>query len=240
MQTTLATPSPGNDPAPNPGQQPQPPGLPEQPGDPVQESLQALYSLGFTAKEHYALAQKLLADPPTEDFDRVVRLPAGKTRERHLWALNKLIKRVRSLDGKADACYLAWRSASTPAIAAAQRERLELIEVRLRALYPRFRFRWTMCAEMAVVANCIDDAMQTLLAQGAQQDESAGGTTRETRMAGPTENGAGSGGGNQLLDLELLARMPAPEYREACARLRRASDAVLLARTSRRAPGAAT
>ena len=36
------------------------------------EMKRLVYSLGFTAKEHSAIAEKLLADPPTERFDRIV------------------------------------------------------------------------------------------------------------------------------------------------------------------------
>ena len=40
-----------------------------------------LYSLGFTAKEHIALAEKLTADPPKERFDRVTIDKVIETRE---------------------------------------------------------------------------------------------------------------------------------------------------------------
>ncbi|PYJ92544.1 MAG: RNA polymerase subunit sigma, partial [Verrucomicrobia bacterium] len=52
-----------------------------------------LFSLGFAAKEHIALAEKLVAEPPKERFDRVIldaRLPE---RESHLRALRRLVKR---------------------------------------------------------------------------------------------------------------------------------------------------
>src|SRR5205814_4718195 len=67
--------------------------------------------LGFAAKEHIALAEKLTAEPPKERFDRVIldaRLPA---RERHLRTLRQLIKRVRALDQTVDDKFAAWQSA---------------------------------------------------------------------------------------------------------------------------------
>src|SRR6266542_1668785 len=70
-----------------------------------------LYGLGFAAKEHIALAEKLIAEPPKERFDRVIldaRLPA---RERHLRTLRQLVKRVRLLDQKVDDKFAEWQSA---------------------------------------------------------------------------------------------------------------------------------
>ena len=71
-----------------------------------------LYGLGFTAKEHIALADKLTADPPKERFDRVTLDKVIETREKHLKTLHRLIKKVREEDGEVDKKYLAWRKAS--------------------------------------------------------------------------------------------------------------------------------
>ena len=43
-----------------------------------------VYSLGFTAKEHIAIAEKLLSEPPKERFDRVVVDKKVANREAHL------------------------------------------------------------------------------------------------------------------------------------------------------------
>ena len=50
-----------------------------------------IYSLGFAGKEHIALAEKLLADPPRERFDRVVLDKKVDSRDAHLRALRRLI-----------------------------------------------------------------------------------------------------------------------------------------------------
>ena len=68
-----------------------------------------LYGLGFTAKEHIALAEKLTADPPKERFDRVTLDKVIETRDKHLKTLHRLIKKVREEDGEVDKKYLAWR-----------------------------------------------------------------------------------------------------------------------------------
>src|SRR5205807_2377893 len=54
-----------------------------------------VYSLGFTAKEHSAIAEKLLSEPPKERFDRVVVDKKVANREGHLRDLRQLIKKVR-------------------------------------------------------------------------------------------------------------------------------------------------
>src|SRR6516225_3178230 len=67
-----------------------------------------VYSLGFTAKEHIAIAEKLLSEPPKERFDRVVVDKQVANRDRHLKNLRTLIKKVRLMDQNVDKKYLAF------------------------------------------------------------------------------------------------------------------------------------
>ena len=53
-----------------------------------------IYGLGFTAKEHIAIAEKLLSEPPKERFDRVIVDKKVANREGHLRELRKLIKKL--------------------------------------------------------------------------------------------------------------------------------------------------
>ena len=73
------------------------------------EARAILYSFGFTAKEHIALAEKLQAIPPKERFDRVVADSLAQQRERHLKTLARIVKKVRELDETADQKFLAWQ-----------------------------------------------------------------------------------------------------------------------------------
>ena len=57
-----------------------------------------VYGFGFAGKEHIALAEKLLAEPPRERFDRVVLDKHVASRETHLQALRKLVAQARELD----------------------------------------------------------------------------------------------------------------------------------------------
>ncbi len=69
------------------------------------EMRRLVYGLGFTAKEHIAIAEKLLSEPPKERFDRMVVDKKVANREGHLRDLRSLIKSVRTLDAKVDAKY---------------------------------------------------------------------------------------------------------------------------------------
>src|SRR6516225_6825336 len=84
------------------------------------EMKRLVYGLGFTAKEHIAIAEKLLSEPPKERFDRVVVDKKVANREGHLKDLRALIKKVRTLDTNVDQKYDAWQKAP----ANARRERL--------------------------------------------------------------------------------------------------------------------
>ena len=48
------------------------------------EMKRLVYGLGFAAKEHLAIAEKLLAEPPKERFDRIVVDKKVASREAHL------------------------------------------------------------------------------------------------------------------------------------------------------------
>ncbi len=76
-----------------------------------EEVRKIIYSLGFAGKEHVALAEKLLADPPRERFDRVVLDNKVDSRNMHLRVLRRVLARVRKLDLDADQQYPAWRGA---------------------------------------------------------------------------------------------------------------------------------
>src|SRR5205085_11967173 len=103
-----------------------------------EESRRVIYGFGFTGKEHIALAEKLLAMPPKERFDRVVVDKVVDNRERHLRELRRLVKKTRELDEQVDQQFAAWEKATTKP----QRSRLftefKRLDKRLQALFPRF------------------------------------------------------------------------------------------------------
>ncbi len=63
--------------------------------DAENEVKRIIYSFGFAGKEHIALAEKLISEPPKERFDRVILDKKIESRDNHLRALRKLVKDVR-------------------------------------------------------------------------------------------------------------------------------------------------
>jgi RNA polymerase primary sigma factor len=69
-----------------------------------------IYSFGFAGKEHIALAEKLISEPPKERFDRVIVDKKVEGRETHLRDLRRLVKHVRGHDQEVDLKYAALQS----------------------------------------------------------------------------------------------------------------------------------
>ncbi len=109
------------------------------------------YGLGFAAKEHMAIAEKLLADPPKERYDRIVVDDKIESREQHLDHLRGLLKRTAALDAQADQLYARWEA--TPV---GHRKslfgRLQKVERKIQAAFPKFFFKPRVHDEIIAVA----------------------------------------------------------------------------------------
>ncbi len=79
--------------------------------DAENEVKRIIYGFGFTGKEHIALAEKLISEPPKERFDRVIVDKKIDSRDQHLKELRKLVKKVRKTDGEVDVRYASCQSA---------------------------------------------------------------------------------------------------------------------------------
>jgi RNA polymerase primary sigma factor len=123
------------------------------------ETRRILYSFGFTAKEHIALAEKLISEPPKERFDRVIVDKKVKTRDQHLKTLRQLVKHVRDLDQRVDEAYAAWQHAPKT-----RREKflakLKRLDRKLQDTFARFFYKQKILEEMMVVAENIFDKFQ--------------------------------------------------------------------------------
>ena len=75
---------------------------------------QVVYGCGFAAKEHIALAEKLVTEPPKERFDRVILDKKIDSRDAHVRELRRLIRSVRALDQEVDQAYSAVRRSNSP------------------------------------------------------------------------------------------------------------------------------
>jgi RNA polymerase primary sigma factor len=117
---------------------------------------QVIYSFGFTAKEHIALAEKLISEPPKERFDRVIIDKKLEVREGHLKELRHLVKAVRQLDRQADLKYASWQDAAKKT----QPRRLaeyQKLDKKLQTSFPNFCYKQKVIEEMMNVASNIHE-----------------------------------------------------------------------------------
>ena len=126
------------------------------------EMKRLVYRLGFTAKEHSALADKLLAEPPRERFDRIVVDKKVATREVHLKDLRGLVLKIRALDARVDDHYTQWQKVTSPG----HRERLfaefQKLDKELQATFPKLYYRQKVLEDMIVVAGNIHEKFQAI------------------------------------------------------------------------------
>ena len=100
-----------------------------------------VYSLGFAAKEHIAIAEKLLSEPPKERFDRVVVDKKVANREGHLRDLRVMIKKVRTLDQKVDEKYAAWHRAAQKGRKEKLLREFRKLSTKLQEVFPKFAYK---------------------------------------------------------------------------------------------------
>ena len=122
-----------------------------------------IYGFGFAGKEHIALAEKLISEPPKERFDRVIVDKKIETRDEHLKALRKLVKDVRVLDQQVDQ---QWRLLQEPH-AKVKQEKYEAeckkLDEKLQRSFPKFYYKQKVIEEMCLVADNIHDKFQSSL-----------------------------------------------------------------------------
>ena len=119
-----------------------------------------IYGFGFAAKEHIALAEKLVSEPPKERFDRVVIDKKIDGRDAHLHALRRLIKQVRAIDIQVDAKYAAWQNAKGRLKRGRAFLAFRKLDRKLQATFGKFYYKQKVIEEMALVAENIHDKIQ--------------------------------------------------------------------------------
>src|SRR5579871_719494 len=117
----------------------------------------AIYSFGFAGKEHIALAEKLLSEPPKERFDRVVVDKKIEGREKHLLSLRRLVKQVRTIDESADAAYAEWQGTEGNGCVEKSGAEFQKLDQKLQRTFSKFFFKHKVIEEMALVAENIRD-----------------------------------------------------------------------------------
>src|ERR1051325_4958106 len=186
------------------------------------EMKRIVYSLGFAAKEHIAIAEKLLSEPPKERFDRVVVDKQVANRDRHLRNLRALIKKVRALDQNVDRKYLGCCKVHQKA----RREKLHKeflkLDKKLQATFPKFFYKQKVVEEMIVVAGNVHEKFQASLRRIQELEALHKSATRTAEIE--TER-------SKIATLELFVRMSRDEFYRAFTELKRAADRAQQAKT---------
>ncbi len=162
-----------------------------------------IYSFGFAGKEHIALAEKLISEPPKERFDRVILDKKIESRDNHLRALRKLVKDVRVLDEEVDSRYGLWLRETNKGRKDKMFADFHRADTRLQNSFAKFFYKQKVIEEMALVADNIHDKMQIGL-----------------RAINELEHQRKSAQGQQIIDsegqkiraLEQFVRMPSQDY----------------------------
>ena len=183
---------------------------------------QVIYSFGFAAKEHIALAEKLVGEPPKERFDRVVLDKKIDSRDTHVRELRRLIKHVRLLDEEVDTAYTHWRSAGNAAAQDKKLTELKKLDARLQKSFPKFYYKQKVIEEMGMVAENIYE--KVALSQRLINDFQAQQSAPQYQVLLQAEL-------NKIQTLEEFVRMPHLDYIKAYRQLKQFASKALQAKT---------
>ena len=185
------------------------------------------FSLGFAAKEHLALAEKLLAQPPRERFDRVVMDKKMESRESHLEILARLVRKVQQGDQQLDQLFQKLQDAGPR-----ERKRIEKTMADLQRKVIKqlktFSFRQRVIEDMAQVAQNIFEELGEM--RGAEAvphlhgNGNGNGHVHTSGAASPAEIR------EREKAIERLVRMPLAKFLEVRAQLKKALDLAHFAR----------
>ena len=186
------------------------------------EQKRIIYRFGFTAKEHIALAEKLISRPPKERFDRVIVDKQVERRDRHLKTLRRLIKQTRELDQQVSEKYACWQATSGASARGKRFNEFQKLDRKLHEIFPKFCYKQKVIDEIVVVARNVHDRIQ------------AGGRViadLESRRESKTQATLVNSERQKLKALGEFVRMPHGEYLEAHQRLNQYGANVDQART---------
>jgi RNA polymerase primary sigma factor len=190
--------------------------------DAENELKRVIYSFGFAGKEHIALAEKLISEPPKERFDRVILDKKIEGRENHLKALRKIVKEVRVLDQAVDDRYAEWQSAAQKAKRDKLAAGLKKADEKLQRTFAKFYYKQKVIEEMALVADNIHDKIQLSLRSILDVD---------TQRKSPQQHGVVQSEERKVKALEEFVRMPYQQYLDAYKQLQHFTRKALQAKT---------
>ena len=174
--------------------------------DAENEVKRIIYSFGFTGKEHIALAEKLISEPPKERFDRVIVDKKIDSREQHLKVLRRLVKDVRAVDHKVDEKYMSHLKAKNQAARTRAEKAFNQNDTKLQKSFPKFFYKQKVIEEMSVVAENVNEKIVASIE--AVEAASKGRKTAANKQIIEGET-------RKLQALEIFTRMTSEDYVEA-------------------------
>ena len=185
------------------------------------EMKRLVYSLGFAAKEHCAIAEKLLADPPKERFDRIVVDKKVVTRGGHLKDLRGLVKEIRALDAQVDALYTRLQAAVSPGHRGRLLRECQKLDRNLQATFPKFFYKQKVLEDMITVAGNVHERFRV----GSRRIQELGDHRKCSHQQAALREERG-----KLLALEQFVRRPQAEFYGTFSQLHHAADSAHQAR----------
>jgi len=181
-----------------------------------------IYSFGFAGKEHIALAEKLISEPPKERFDRVIVDKKIENREEHLRDLRKLVKHVRQVDQQVDEKYARWQGAGKKATKERNFREFSKLDKKLQDTFPKFYYKQKVIEEMALVAENICDKFHTSVRTIEDLQRHSRSSQAQSFIQGEQR---------KIKALEDFVRMPSDAYLESYSQLKHFAAKALQAKT---------
>ena len=190
--------------------------------DAENELKRIVYSFGFAGKEHIALAEKLVSEPPKERFDRVIVDKKIDSRETHLKELRRLVKHVRALDQMVDLKYASWQCSDTKKKQEKLFKEFRKADKKLQDWFGKFFYKQKVIEEMALVAENIHDKIEMSLRTIVEFEHERRSEQQQSVINSERR---------KIAALEEFVRMPYAEYLKAYVRLKQFAARALLAKT---------
>jgi RNA polymerase primary sigma factor len=190
--------------------------------DAENEVKRIIYSFGFAGKEHIALAEKLISEPPKERFDRVILDKKIDSRESHLKALRKLVKEVRAIDLTVDDKYSDCQQTPIKGKKDKPASDFKKFDDKLQRTFSRFYYKQKVIEEMALVADNIHDKIQQSLRTNRQLEQQRKSAHQQAIIQSEEK---------KIKALEEFVRMPYLQYLEAYKQLQHFARKALQAKT---------
>ena len=164
-----------------------------------------IYSFGFTGKEHIALAEKLISEPPKERFDRVIVDKKIESRETHLKQLRRLVREVRTIDHKVDDRYMSRLKAKNKGAKTRAEKGFKENNKKLQKSFTKFFYKQKVIEEMSIVAENVNEKV-TISLEAIEKASKGRKTVGNTNIIEDESR--------KLTSLEFFTRMTSDEFVE--------------------------